>query len=123
MPPLGWRSTAPTSTGRTPPTPRSARADLDGTNVNQNFITGASAPIGVAVDGAHVYWTNTATSTIGRADLGGTNVNQSFITGASSPLGWRSTVPTSTGRIGNGTIGRADLGGTNVNQSFITGAS
>ena len=34
------------------------RANLDGTGVNQSFITGAGASAaGVAVDGAHVYWT------------------------------------------------------------------
>jgi carbamate kinase len=31
------------------------RANLDGTGVNQTFITGAAQPDGVAVDGAHVY--------------------------------------------------------------------
>ena len=60
------------------------RANLDGTGVNQSFITGASAPEGVAVDGQYLYWTNHA-GTIGRANLDGTGVNQSFITGASAP--------------------------------------
>src|SRR5919199_1486184 len=57
------------------------RANLDGTDVNQNFITGANAPAGVAVDGAHLYWTNfTGTGgSIGRANLDGTGVDQSFI--------------------------------------------
>ena len=36
----------------------------------------------MAVDGSHVYWTNSSTGTIGRADLDGQNPNQSFITGA-----------------------------------------
>ena len=33
------------------------RANLDGTGVNQSFITG-TAPVGVAVDAGHVYWAN-----------------------------------------------------------------
>ena len=76
------------------------RANLDGTDVNRSFITGADDPLGVAVDAGHVYWTNTATGTIGRADLDGTGVNQRFITGADSPAASRSMPTTSTGRIG-----------------------
>src|SRR5215470_7636360 len=32
------------------------RADLDGTGIDQNFITGVSGATGLAVDAAHVYW-------------------------------------------------------------------
>src|SRR5882724_12762668 len=35
-----------------------SRADLDGSNVNQSFITGVSTPFGVAVDAEHIYWTD-----------------------------------------------------------------
>jgi virginiamycin B lyase len=64
------------------------RADLDGSNPNQSFITGANFPFGVAVDAEHIYWTNHNTNTIGRADLDGSNPIQSFIiTGASEPNG------------------------------------
>lgn len=47
----GWRWTAETSTGPTTTSAqaRSARPNLDGTGVNQSFITGASFPWGVAV--------------------------------------------------------------------------
>src|SRR5436190_846943 len=39
------------------------RANLDGTGVNQRFITGTTtsenqAAAGIAVDAAHIYWTN-----------------------------------------------------------------
>ena len=54
------------------------RANLDGTGANPSFITEADNPLGVAVDGAHVYWAN-GTNTIGRANLDGTGANQSFI--------------------------------------------
>ena len=53
------------------------RANLDGTGIKQDFITGAVEPVGVAVDSAHVYWANVRFN-IGRADLDGTGVNQNF---------------------------------------------
>jgi hypothetical protein len=99
------------------------RADLDGQNPNQSFITGASGVTGVAVDSGHVYWTNSATETIGRADLDGQNANQSFITTAGFPYG----LAVGSGHVywtdeETGTIGRADLDGLNASQTFITGA-
>ena len=56
------------------------RANLNGTGVNQRFLTGASGPVGVAVNSKYVYWANNSTGTIGRANLNGTGVNQRFIT-------------------------------------------
>lgn len=109
------------------------RANLDGTGVNEAFITGASGPAGVAVDGSHIYWGNYGAqpvlgTTIGRANLDGSGVNQSFISGADGPsfpatdgayLYW-----TNFGAGGHGTtLGRANLDGTGANESFITGAS
>ena len=106
------------------------RANLDGTGADQSFITGASGPFGVAVDAAHVYWTNynagtNDTGAIGRADLDGTpaSVQQSFITGASAPIGVAvDAAHIYWGNYNTGAIGRADLGGApaSVNQSFIT---
>ena len=122
------------------------RANLDGTGVNQSFITGAGAG-GVAVDGAHVYWTSGAG--IGRANLDGTGANQSFI---AAPIGpsqsffggpilhqsvavdgahvyWVSKFgdPRPPGSLpligapGTGAIGRANLDGTGVDVNFISG--
>jgi hypothetical protein len=51
------------------------RANLAGAMANQSFIPGATQPFAspsVAVDAAHVYWTNNFTGTIGRANLDGT---------------------------------------------------
>ena len=57
-----------------------ARANLDGTGVQEPFITGDYGDIsgaGVAIDGKHIYWS--AASSIGRANLDGSNVEPSFI--------------------------------------------
>jgi virginiamycin B lyase len=104
------------------------RAESDGANPNQNFITGANKPCGVAVDGAHIYWANRSPDSIGRANLNGTGANPTFITGAFAPCGvavdgahiyWANTHLPS----GGDSIGRADLNGApaSVDQNFITG--
>src|SRR5262249_26259494 len=101
------------------------RANLDGTGINQSFITSPGQPHGgLAVNGAHIYWTNFASSSIGRADLDGTGVDQHFIATAfnARPCGvavdgahvfWAEANP--------GTVARANLDGTGVNENFITG--
>jgi len=67
------------------------RANLDGTAVNQSFISGATYPDGmvaIAAGPGHVYWTNGRYQNgnwnyyIGRANLDGSGVDQSFISGA-----------------------------------------
>ncbi|HTZ65694.1 MAG TPA: hypothetical protein VMB51_16460 [Solirubrobacteraceae bacterium] len=100
------------------------RANLDGSEVDQSFITAASPTSSVAVDARHLYWTNYYEGTIGRANLDGGEVEQSFITGANHPAG----VAVDAGHVYwtnyyEGTIGRANLDGGEVEQSFITGAS
>ena len=101
------------------------RANLDGTGVNQSFITGAATADGVAVDAGHVYWTNfDSHGTIGRANLDGTGADQSFISGAGGPSGVAvDAAHVYWANLSTDTIGRANLDGTGVNQSFITGAS
>jgi virginiamycin B lyase len=109
------------------------RANLDGTGVDKRFIaTGASSsPCGMAVDGAHVYWSDSGIR-IGRANLDGTGVDHSFITGENScgvavdgsHVYWRSRfsdTPLTPGTAGTGAMGRANLDGTGVDESFITG--
>jgi virginiamycin B lyase len=105
------------------------RARLDGTDVNQKFITGASFPSVVLVFGRYLYWANTGplpngagtigAGTIGRARLNGTDVNQKFITGASQPVGLTAAHGSLYWTNHTGWIGHARLNGTHVNQKFI----
>ena len=100
-----------------------ASAD-DGQGAAQDFIDGASGPEGVAVDGAHIYWANGGTHSIGRANLDGSSPQPDFIPGASDPFGvavdgshvyWTNVTTDS--------IGRANLDGSGAVNDFITGAS
>ena len=106
-----------------------SRASLDGLTVTPSFVTGATAPTGVAINATHVYWSHGAgTGSIGRADLDGTsNLTQTLVATASPPGGvaldnrrlyWTHVVSP-----GNGRIGRARLDGTGAIPSFVaTGA-
>ena len=63
------------------------RANIDGSGVNQSFITAGVGVEGIAVDGTHIYWAqrgDAAGTAIGRANLNGMEVNPSFITGSGS---------------------------------------
>jgi virginiamycin B lyase len=103
-----------------------ARADLDGSPVVPNFISGSDAT-GVAVDQNFVYWGDATNERIGRANIDGTDPNPNFISGLtngvcglavdSGQIYWGSLAPTP-----NGTIGRADIDGSDVDESFVTGA-
>jgi virginiamycin B lyase len=114
------------------------RANVDGTGVDDQFITDlaiprspafqTAGPCGIAVAGKYIYWMNNAESgkpvPIGRANLDGTGVNKRFITGVTNgPCGiavvggyiyW-----TNAGFTDTPAIGRANLDGTGVNQHFI----
>lgn len=104
------------------------RAGMNGTGVDQTFITGLQGPEGVAVNSAGIFWTNAATGSIGRADLDGSpsSVNQNFITGA-SPANLMTADATHLywtilgGQFGRDAIARADVSGGNLNTTFITG--
>ena len=106
---------------------RIGRANLDGSGVNQNFITGANGACGVAVDVANAYWTNSFSRTVGRANLDGSGVNQNFITGA---LGGGCGVAVDAAHVywadaacglscSVGFIERANLDGSGVEVDFI----
>ncbi len=96
------------------------RANLDGTGVEQGFISAPSFyPSGLAVDAEHIYWASAWNRTIGRADLDGTDVEHDFITEAGLP----GTVAVDAGHIywtnGGVRIARANLDGSNVDPDFI----
>jgi virginiamycin B lyase len=103
-----------------------ARANLDGSAVEPNFISGGDGE-GVAVDEDHVYWADAANGRIGRANIDGTNPQPNFITGLvngicglavdAEHIYWGSDA-----LAPNGTVGRADIDGTDVSESFVTGA-
>jgi virginiamycin B lyase len=98
------------------------RANLDGTGVNANFITGAENPCGVAVDSSYVYWAGDVGSSIGRANLDGSGVNQDFVTTGTGVCG---VAVTSSyifwANYRNSEIGRANIDGSGANNSFISG--
>jgi hypothetical protein len=111
------------------------RANLDGTGVDPNFID-ATGNCGMALDGAHVYWSNTlgvnagGHGSIGRANLDGAGVDQGFIpvgvnTHFDGPCGvavYKANVYWAWGNNvleGVGGIGRSNLGGGEVDQHLI----
>src|SRR5262249_5290435 len=97
-----------------------------------SFITGGNTVLGLALDGAHIYWSNGSPlpieQTIGRASLDGTGVNQSFVAAGGGPPGGAAggRGPHSPGHrraLPPGARGRAGLDGTGVTQNFVaTGA-
>jgi hypothetical protein len=127
---LYWANNTP-GWGAKPAATTIGRARLDGTGVEQSFVSGAGRrPCGVALDGKHIYWGELQGGTIGSPDRGGTigranrdgsAVDARFIptpgTGAcgvaiaGSHIYWAS----------GGAIARANLDGTGVNREFIPG--
>jgi len=97
------------------------RANLDGTSANQGFITGASRPVGVAVNGSSLFWSNNAANSFGIANLDGSGARIFIGPGqSSSPEGialdashiyWAN--------LGGPSIGRANIDGTGANALFI----
>ena len=111
------------------------RAKLDGTNVDEGFITGVSDAgnaCALAVDDEHIYWTDFLQPgrPIGRANLDGSGVNANFISGVracalavdSAHLYWVTPAEPDPSGVGDpGSMGRAKLDGTAVNPNFIAG--
>jgi predicted nucleic acid-binding protein len=56
------------------------RANLNGTDVDQRFITGCHFPeTGLTIDSRYLYWANNGSSTIGRAAGRRAPINDSWI--------------------------------------------
>ena len=72
------------------------RANLDGTGVEQRFITRAGYPCGLAVDARHVYWSDEATRSDARTSTARTWTSASSRAWV-TPAGLRSPPGTSTG--------------------------
>ena len=101
-----------------------ARAKLNGTSLDTNFIAGLNNPHGVATDSRFIYWTqgDAADGSIGRANLDGSDANQGFIphtAGITDPSGMAVTPTAIYWQNGGGTIGRANIDGSAPNPGFI----
>ena len=98
------------------------RAKINGTALNDSFISGLNDPEGVAVDSKFIYWAERGMNRIGRANLDGTGVDPGFIsTGTVSPVGIavNSSGIYWGGGGATGMIGHANLDGGNPDNSFI----
>jgi hypothetical protein len=127
LPPLAkanfvyWASAGQTTVGR---------AKLNGTGVNNAFVTGLTNVHGVAVDSKFIYWTQGSgvTSSIGRAKLDGSGANPNFIPNSTAvnfaAAAPQAAIAVTAGAIywvntGTARIGRANIDGTGPNGSIV----
>jgi hypothetical protein len=93
-----------------------ARANIDGTGVDRSFIALKGSPGGVAVDDAHIYWSDT--TGIGRANIDGSGVDPTFLR-LRSRTGQIAVDPKHIYWSDTAGIGRANLDGTHPEPGFI----
>jgi hypothetical protein len=111
-----WTSGAPNSS--------IARAKLNGSGLNTQFIPGLDSPHGVATDSRFIYWTqgDATTGSIGRANLNGSDPNPNFIphsAGVTDPSGIAVTATSIFWQNGGSAIGQANVDGSAPNPNFI----
>jgi len=100
-----------------------ARANIDGTGVNESFVTNVPDGGGMAADAAHLYWAYRYHGQIGRVGIDGTGASAGFIFSGTDAGG----VAVDDAHVywadqDTDTIGRANLDGSQPKQDFITGA-
>jgi virginiamycin B lyase len=96
------------------------RANLDGSDVNEDFIEVGTRVCGIAVTKTHIYWANYENGEIGRANINGSDAIPDFINaGSNAGIAIQGGYIYFTSNGGSG-IGRVKLNGTELNQNFIT---
>jgi hypothetical protein len=93
------------------------RAKINGTGLNNSFVSGVTGPWGIAVDSKYIYWEQAGS--VGRATLDGSAPNPNFITGATGTGGLAVTSDAIFYATAANTIGRANIDGTNPVSNFI----
>jgi hypothetical protein len=98
------------------------RAKINGTGLNDNFITGLSNPQGVAVDSKYVYWAEAGMNRIGRANLDGSGVTPSFVSTGPGLIGVAvnsSGIYWAINSGGAAKIGHADINGGSPTDTYV----
>ena len=108
--------------------PTIARANVNGSGVDRSFIRLGGPTCGVAVDGSHIYWTDSNHDAIGRANLDGSAADPTFISGVlpyncglavdGAHIYWSNRATEQSGQ--SPLISRANLDGSGVEPSFIS---
>jgi hypothetical protein len=103
------------------------RANLNGTGINQNFITGGQGVCGVAVTDSFIFWGNDnagSGTSIGRANIDGSSPSQTFVTSANGPcVGDTDATYVYWSNLNDDTLGRATFNASTVNPAFVNPAS
>jgi hypothetical protein len=101
------------------------RSDLNGMNVNSNFIAHFAVPGAVAVSDSHIYFSDDEAGAIGRARLDGTHVDWNYL---SSRLAEAIAITTryiyftdSNSTSPGPAVWRANLDGSHVRRLFLVG--